>query len=129
MSYWLDAYTCNVLNHELKTCDGIYSKSILVRPVDPIHLMFPILELHYNQLKEECPGCGSLRVETLQNRRLSPSLLQHKPMTREIQKPTKGLSSDLQVAYQQLESDAIRFAFDIEKLDSLYATKKTRRFR
>jgi hypothetical protein len=35
------------------------------------------------------------------------------------QKLAKGLSPDFQMAYRQVESGAIRLAFDIEKLDSL----------
>jgi DNA-directed RNA polymerase subunit RPC12/RpoP len=79
----------------------------------------PSLDLQYDQLKEECPSCGSLLVETLQNRRLSLSLLQQNPVVNTVRKPAEGLSSDFQIAYQQVESNAIRLAFDIEKLDSL----------
>jgi hypothetical protein len=42
----LDAYTYNFVNHEVKTCDGIYSRCISVRPVDLIHSMFPIFLAH-----------------------------------------------------------------------------------
>ena len=38
----LDAYTCNVLNHGVKTCGDIDSRCRLVQLVDLIHLMFPI---------------------------------------------------------------------------------------
>jgi DNA-directed RNA polymerase subunit RPC12/RpoP len=35
------------------------------------------IELQKDQLKEECPGCGALLIDSLQNRRnISPSLLE-----------------------------------------------------
>jgi DNA-directed RNA polymerase subunit RPC12/RpoP len=77
------------------------------------------LDLSKDQLTEECPSCGSLLVEMLQNRRLSSSLLQQKALNNTIRKPAEGLSSDFQVAYQQVESNAIKLYFDIDKLDSL----------
>jgi hypothetical protein len=43
MSYSLDVCTYSLLNHEVKTCDGVDSRSILVRPVDIVHPAFPIL--------------------------------------------------------------------------------------
>jgi DNA-directed RNA polymerase subunit RPC12/RpoP len=77
------------------------------------------LDLSKEQLVEECPSCGSLLIETLQNRRLSSSFLHQNPVTNTIRKPAEGLSSDFQIAYQKVESNAIRLAFDLEKLDSL----------
>lgn len=81
----------------------------------------PSLEIAKGHLKEVCTGCGSLLVETLQNRRLARSLLQHqqKPATNTIQRPAGDLSSDFQTAYRQVESNTVRLAFDIEKLDAL----------
>jgi hypothetical protein len=60
-----------------------------------------------------------LLVDTLQNRRLSSSLLQQKSVTNTIRRPAEGLSSDFQIAYQQVEANATRLAFDIEKLDAV----------
>ena len=77
------------------------------------------MELPKDQLREECPGCGSLLVESLQNRRLSPALLEQKPAANTIQKPSGGLSTDFQIAHQQVESSTRKLTFDIEKLDSL----------
>src|ERR687897_551449 len=48
MSYSLDVYTCSFLNHELKTCDYIYSRCKLVQLVDlarPLFSIFLILSL------------------------------------------------------------------------------------
>src|SRR5918994_7704466 len=42
MSYSLDVYTCSFLNHELKTCDYIYSRCKLVQLVDLARPLFPI---------------------------------------------------------------------------------------
>src|SRR5919106_1150774 len=77
------------------------------------------MELPKDQLREVCPGCGSLLVESLQNRRLSPALLEQKPAANTIQKPSGGLSTDFQIALQQVESSTRKLTFDIEKLDSL----------
>jgi DNA-directed RNA polymerase subunit RPC12/RpoP len=74
-------------------------------------------ELQIGMVKEECPGCGSLLVDTLQNRRLSPSLQQPRHEIDTLQKPVEDLSSDFQIAYRQVKSNAIRLGFDIEKLD------------
>jgi hypothetical protein len=60
------------------------------------------LDLPKEQLKEECPSCGSLLAETLQNRRLSSSMPQQMSVTNVIQKPAGGLSSHFQTAYRQV---------------------------
>ncbi|MDQ3839545.1 MAG: hypothetical protein M3297_09790, partial [Thermoproteota archaeon] len=38
----LDAYTCNVLSHEVKTCDDTRSSCILVQQADLARPEFPI---------------------------------------------------------------------------------------
>ena len=43
VSYSLDVYTYISLIHEVKTCDDTYSRCILVRPVDLVHPLFPLL--------------------------------------------------------------------------------------
>src|SRR5918999_5853434 len=77
------------------------------------------LDLPNDQLKEECPSCGSLLVETLQNRRLISSLRQQEYRVKSTQNPADRLSSDFQTAQRQIEAKTVRLAFDIEKLDSL----------
>jgi DNA-directed RNA polymerase subunit RPC12/RpoP len=76
-------------------------------------------EMPKDQLIEECPSCGSLLAQTLQNRRLVSSLQQQEYRVNSIQKPAGRLSSDFQIAQQQIEAKTVRLAFDIEKLDSL----------
>ena len=77
------------------------------------------VNLPKDQLIEECPSCGSLLAQTLQNRRLVSSLQQQEYRVNSIQKPASRLSSDFQIAQQQMEAKTVRLAFDIEKLDSL----------
>jgi hypothetical protein len=85
------------------------------------------IEFQINQLNEECPGCGALLIDTLQNRRFSPSAShQEQVATHTIYanhtanyKPIEHLSVDFQSAYQLLEDSSIPFAFDINKIDAL----------
>ena len=69
------------------------------------------------QLKEECPVCGALLLDTLQNRSLSVSLLQQASQT--SHRPFEDLSIEFQTAFQQIEESNTRLTFDIKKIDSL----------
>jgi hypothetical protein len=78
------------------------------------------LGLQDGQLKEECPSCGALLIDTLQNRRISSDAAQqNQVVTSTNQKPAERLSVDFQTAYQQIEDSIIKFSFDIPKIDSL----------
>ena len=73
-----------------------------------------------DQLKEECPSCGSLLSNTLQNARLSPQLIQSQQITSDpTHKPLEQLSVDFQTAYRHIQDLSIRYSFDIRKIDSL----------
>jgi hypothetical protein len=69
------------------------------------------------QLKEECPVCGALLLDTLQNRSLSVSLLLQASQT--SHRPVEDLSIEFQTASQQIEESNTRLTFDIKKIDSL----------
>jgi DNA-directed RNA polymerase subunit RPC12/RpoP len=79
------------------------------------------IEVQRDQLNEECPGCGALLIDSLQNRtKVSPSLLeQGQVSTSSANKPSQDLSVDFSTAYRQIEDSSIKLAFDIEKIDSL----------
>lgn len=79
---------------------------------------------HFNT-KEECPSCGALLIETLQNR-TEPI----KPEEKHLHKNKESysllpnscsysLSTKFQTAYQQIENYSTKFSFDISKIDSL----------
>ena len=79
-----------------------------------------IIEFQKEQLKEECPGCGALLIDNLQNRRLSSASTQEQQLVTDTnQKPIKHLPFDFQTAYRQIEDSSVKFAFDINKIDSL----------
>ena len=71
------------------------------------------------QLKEECPVCGALLLDTLQNRSVSISLLQQASQT--SHRPVEDLSIEFQTAFQQIEESNTMLTFDIKKIDSLLA--------
>ena len=78
------------------------------------------LIIQKEQLVEECPGCGALLSNTLQNMELSPQLSRSKQVTNELaHKPVEHLSVDFQTAYSQIQDLSVRFAFDIRKIDLL----------
>jgi hypothetical protein len=81
----------------------------------------PTLEIQNQQLKEECPSCGALLLDTLQNRRKVSSALweQGEVNTDTADKPSPYLSADFITAYRQVEDRGIQLAFDIDKIDSL----------
>jgi hypothetical protein len=80
-----------------------------------------IIEVQRDQLNEECPGCGALLIDTLQNRiKVSPSLSEQSQVsTSSISKPSLDLSVYFHTAYRQIEYSSIKLAFDIDKIDSL----------
>jgi Rad51 len=79
-----------------------------------------------DQLREECPSCGALLSNTLQNMRLSPPLSQSQQVPSDLTpKLVEHLSVDFQTAYRQIQDLNIRFAFDIEKIDSLLDIQST----
>ena len=72
------------------------------------------------QLREECPSCGALLSTTLQNMEIFPPLSQSQQISSDpTPKLVEHLSVDFQTAYRQIQDLNNRFAFDIEKIDSL----------
>ena len=71
-------------------------------------------------LIEECPGCGAVLSSTLQNQELSPPLSQSQQVSSDLtSKSVEHTSVDFQTAFRQIQDLNIRFAFDIEKIDSI----------
>jgi uncharacterized C2H2 Zn-finger protein len=79
------------------------------------------IEVQRDQLNEECPRCGALLTDSLQNRReVSRSLLEQGQVNASFaNKPSQDLSVDFNTAYRQLEHTGIKLAFDIDTMDSL----------
>ena len=74
------------------------------------------LEVQNQQIKEEeCPGCGALLLDTLQNRTVSTSVLQQSA----IVTTATPKSVEFRTAFHQIEDSSVKFTFDIEKIDSL----------
>ena len=72
------------------------------------------------QLREECPSCGALLSTTLQNMEIFPPLSQSQQISSDpTPKLVEHLSVDFQTAYRQIQDLNNRFAFDIEKIDSI----------
>jgi DNA-directed RNA polymerase subunit RPC12/RpoP len=84
------------------------------------------LVVQKEQLIEECPSCGALLSNSLQNMELSPPLSwsQHVPSDLTT-KSVKHLSVEFQTAYRQIQDLNISFAFDIKKIDSLLNLQPT----
>src|ERR671910_135135 len=78
------------------------------------------IELQNEQLKEECPSCGSLLIDTLENRRLSLSAIQQQGAHDTSHKTIEKISVNFQTAHRQIEASNIKLAFDIDRLDSLF---------
>src|SRR5919106_6615428 len=78
------------------------------------------IELQNGQLKEECPSCGSLLIDTLENRRLSLSTIQQQGAHDTSHKTIEKISVNFQTAHRQIEASNIKLAFDIDRLDSLF---------
>jgi len=72
------------------------------------------LEVQNQQIKEECPSCGALLIDTLQNRTVSASVPQQGVVTNATPK-----SVEFRTAFHQIEDISVKFAFDIHKIDSL----------
>jgi DNA-directed RNA polymerase subunit RPC12/RpoP len=84
------------------------------------------LDVQKEQLKEECPSCGALLSNTLQNTELSPPLSHSQQVTSDLtSKSVEHLSVDFQTAFRQIQDLNIRFAFDIEKIDSILDLEAT----
>jgi DNA-directed RNA polymerase subunit RPC12/RpoP len=73
-------------------------------------------EVQSHQIKEEeeCPSCGALLLDTLQNRRASSPMPEQAVIANAA--PT---SLQFRTAFHQIEDSSVKFAFDIEKIDSL----------
>jgi hypothetical protein len=80
------------------------------------------LEIQKQQIKEEeeCPSCGALLLDTLQNRTVSASVLQQAAIiTNAAPKSLQDLSVEFRTAFHQIEDSSIKLTFDIKKIDSL----------
>jgi hypothetical protein len=69
------------------------------------------LQVQNHQIKEECPSCGALLIDTLQNRRVEPE-----GRGVSAQSASNNLSIEFQTAYQRLST---KLGFDIKRIDSL----------
>jgi DNA-directed RNA polymerase subunit RPC12/RpoP len=80
-----------------------------------------ILEIQNQQIKEEeeCPFCGALLLDTLQNRTVSTSVPEQAVVTCAIPKSLQDLSVEFRTAFHQIEDSNVKFTFDIEKIGSL----------
>ncbi|MFZ0697097.1 MAG: hypothetical protein WAM88_08170, partial [Nitrososphaeraceae archaeon] len=66
------------------------------------------------------PTCGALLSTTLQNMEIFPPLSQSQQVSSDFaSKSVEHLSVDFQTAYRQIQDLNNRFAFDIEKIDSI----------
>src|SRR5919109_4949765 len=75
-----------------------------------------ILEIQNQQIKEEeCPSCGALLLDTLQNRMVSASVSQQAAIVTDV----TSKSVEFRTAFLQIEDSNARLIFDIEKIDSL----------
>ena len=72
------------------------------------------LEIQNQQIKEECPSCGALLLDTLQNRAVSTSVSQQAAVANATSK-----LMEFRTALHQIEDSSVKFVFDIEKIDSL----------
>jgi DNA-directed RNA polymerase subunit RPC12/RpoP len=79
------------------------------------------IEVQREQLNEECPSCGVLLIDSLQNRRkVSPFLLEQvRVSTSSANKPPPDLSVDIKTAYRQIQHSSNKLAFDIDNIDSV----------
>lgn len=75
------------------------------------------LEIQKQQIKEEeeCPSCGALLVNALQNRTVSVSM----PKQAAVVNNATSKSVEFRTAFHQIEDSSVKFTFDIEKIDSL----------
>ena len=79
------------------------------------------LEIQNQQIKEEeeCPSCRALLVNTLQNRTVSAFVPDQAVVTNATPKSVQDLSVEFRTAFHQIEDISVKFAFDINKIDSL----------
>jgi DNA-directed RNA polymerase subunit RPC12/RpoP len=76
------------------------------------------LEIQNQQIKgEECPSCGALLVDTLQNRTVSASFCTPKQAVVITNATPKSV--EFRTAFLQIKDSNAKFAFDIKKIDSL----------
>jgi DNA-directed RNA polymerase subunit RPC12/RpoP len=82
-----------------------------------------ILEIQNQQIKEEeCPSCGALLVDTLQNRTISASFCapeQAAIVSNVTPKSLQDLPVEFRTAFHQIKDISVKLTFDIEKIDSL----------
>jgi hypothetical protein len=84
------------------------------------------LVVQKEQLTEECPSCGTLLSNSLQNIELPTPLSQSQQELGDFTpKSVEPQSVDFQTAYRQIQDLSIRFAFDIKKIDSLLDLQAT----
>ena len=78
-------------------------------------------EVQSHQIKEEeeCPSCGALLLDTLQNRRASSPMPEQAVVANAAPTSLQDLSVEFRTAFHQIEDSSVKFAFDIEKIDSL----------
>jgi DNA-directed RNA polymerase subunit RPC12/RpoP len=75
---------------------------------------------------EKCPGCGALLSSTLQNMELFRPWSQSQKIPSDLtSKSVEHLSVDFQTAYRQIQDLSIKFAFDIEEIDSILDLQST----
>ena len=77
------------------------------------------LKIQRQQLKEECPSCGALLLDTLQNRRASSPMPEQAVVANAAPTSLQDLSVEFRTAFHQIEDSSVKFTFDIEKIDSL----------
>ncbi len=79
------------------------------------------IEVQRDELNEECPSCGTLLIDCLQNRRkVYPPLLEQEQVgTSAAVSPSRCLSVAFNTAHRQIENGSLKLAFDIRKIDSL----------
>jgi hypothetical protein len=76
------------------------------------------IEIQNQQIKEEeCPSCGALLVDTLQNRTVSACMSHQAVVTNTTPKSLQDLSVEFRTAFHQIEDNSVKFAFDIDKID------------
>jgi DNA-directed RNA polymerase subunit RPC12/RpoP len=77
------------------------------------------LTIQKEQLREVCPSCGASLSSTLENTEIFPPLTQSQQVSSDFtSKSAEHLLVDFQTAFRQIQDLNIRFAFDIEKIDS-----------
>jgi DNA-directed RNA polymerase subunit RPC12/RpoP len=80
------------------------------------------LEVQNQQIKEECPSCGALLIDTLQNRTVSASVPQQGVVTNATPK-----SVEFRTAFHQIEDSSIKSTIWIRGKESVakYSCKQS----